>query len=416
MNYSETLNYIFSLKTVSLKPSLDRINAALSELGNPQNSLKAIHIAGTNGKGSVASMIAEILKSTGKKVGLFISPYIIEFTERIQINGIYINKNDLCHFSEKVALLQPKLAKRGLELGQFEFITAVAFLYFKERNWDYVVLETGLGGRFDATNVIPNPICTVITKVSYDHTAVLGNTLKQITGEKAGIIKHNVPCVTSNQETEALEVITETCKKQAASLLIVDLADIEDSKLDLNGTTFSYKGQCYATSLCGVHQAENAAVAIEAVKVAEPYISADVIDEGLSKVRHPARLEVFKNDNTVIIDGAHNPDGAASLAAFLREIEFKGNLIFGGMKDKNLREVAELISPFAEKIITVTVETNPRSENAETLKELFNVYNNNVYAADCYIDALTLTKDAPTVICGSLYLAADMRRYFDKTN
>ncbi len=416
MNYTETLNYIFSLKTVSLNPSLERITTALELLDNPQNFLNVIHIAGTNGKGSVASMISEILKAHNKKIGLFVSPFIVDFTERIQINGSYIGKNDLCRLSERVAQIQSELSDRGLALGQFEFITAVALLYFKEQKCDYVVLETGLGGRYDATNIFSCPACTVITKISYDHTAILGETLKQIAGEKAGIIKSRVPCITCQQDREAFEVLNETCNSLEAPLTVINKDSIKDVKVGINGTTFSFKGAKYSTSLCGKHQTENAALAIETVKTVVPDISVATINKGLSRVRHPARLEIFESEYPVIIDGAHNPDGAANLAAFLREINFKGNLVFGGMKDKNIREVAELLSPFADKIITVTVENNPRAETAEKLKSLFGLYNNNVYAAKNYDEALALTSNAPTVFCGSLYLAADMRSYFDKTN
>ena len=414
MNYNEALNYIFSLKTVSLNPSLQRISMALDLLGNPQNSLKAIHIAGTNGKGSVASSVSKILIENGNKVGLFISPYIIDFTERIQINGSYISKTDLCRLTEQVNSIQVSLATSGLEMGQFEFITAVALLYFKEQNCDYVVLETGLGGKYDATNVFPDPECTVITKISYDHTAILGNTLEQIAGEKAGIIKYGVPCVTCQQSNEAFNVINNTCVNLASPLYTVKKSDISNVSISLNGTDFIYKGKKYFTSLCGTHQAENAALAIETVKRVDENISTNIINSGLAGVKHPARLEIFGSNPPVIIDGAHNPDGAKSLAEFLRSIKFCGNIIFGGMKDKNLKEVAEILSPFAQKVITVTVEDNPRAQTAEELAAIFSTYNN-VYVAKSYTEAICITNNTPTVICGSLYLAADMRKFFDKT-
>ena len=416
MNYSETLNYIFSLKTVSLNPSLERITAALDLLDNPQNSLKAVHIAGTNGKGSVASMISEILKADGKKVGMFISPYIIDFKERIQINGHYISESDLCRLTEQVVSVQFKLAETSLELGQFEFITAVALLYFKEQNCDYVVLETGIGGRFDATNVFQKPICTVITKISYDHTAILGDTLEKIAGEKAGIIKRGVPCITCHQDGAANKVITETCKGLSTPLIVIKPDSITDVKVDFNGTDFFYKSVMYTTSLCGIHQAENAALAIEAMKNSEFNISDRVIKAGLANVLHPARIEIFNSKFPIIIDGAHNPNGAESLVDFLSSVNFKGNIIFGGMKDKNLHKIAKILSPFANKIVTVTVLNNPRAQSGEELKSIFINYNKNVSVAESYETALELTKDAPTVICGSLYLAADMRRYFDITN
>ncbi len=416
MTYNETLDYIFSLKTVSLNPSLERISAALRLLSNPLDSLKAIHIAGTNGKGSVASMIAEILKLSGKKTGLFISPYIVEFCERIQINGEYIPKTDLCILAEKVIPVQQKLKEQGLELGQFEFITAVALLYFKEQNCDYVVLETGLGGRFDATNVFEDPICTVITKISFDHTAILGNSLEQIAGEKAGIIKKGVPCVTCVQSPKAGSVIETTCQKLDAPLFVVDADQVQKVDVGVTATTFFYKNENYEVSLLGVHQVENALLAIEAVKIVIPEISQPTIKSALSNVVHPARLEVVSQNPPIIIDGAHNPDGALALSRWMDMVNFKGNIIFGGMKDKKLCEVARMLGSKALSIITVAVEDNPRSESAQNLKELFLQFNNNVIAADSYTKALKLCEGTPTIICGSLYLAADMRRYIGKTN
>ena len=415
MNYNEALNYIFSLKTVSLNPSLARISAALEQLSNPQNSLKAIHIAGTNGKGSVASMIAKILEADFHKVGLFVSPYIIDFRERIQINGVYIAEDDLCRLTEQVASVNRKLSEKGIELGQFEFITAVALLYFKEQGCDYLVLETGLGGRFDATNVFDKPICTVITKISYDHTGILGNTLKEIAYEKAGIIKAGVKCVTCEQAWEAFEVVSHTCQQLNAPLNLIKTHDVENVETNLNGTSFIYQGKSFFTSLCGKHQAENAALALEAIRCIDKEVSDRAIVQGLKRVKHPARLEAF-NDGKVIVDGAHNPDGAQSLSDFLSEVNFKGNILFGGMKDKNIDEVAKILAPFADKIFTVTIKDNPRAQTAEELKSIFSIYSNNVYAINSYDEAFNLSVDTPLVVCGSLYLAADVRKRFDKTN
>ncbi len=415
MTYNKVLDYIFTLKTVSLNPSLRRISAALELLSNPQNELKAIHIAGTNGKGSVASMISEILKADGKKVGLFISPYIVEFAERIQINGTYISKAELCRLAERIIPVQETLREKGLELGQFEFITAMALLYFKEQRCDYVVLEVGLGGRYDATNVFKKPLCTVITKISFDHTAILGDTIEQIAGEKAGIIKAEVPLITCSQISEAGEILASCCQNLSSPLTVINPAAVQNAEIGFSGTSFSYKGEKFSLSLLGSHQVENALLAIEAVKISIPSISNDTIRIGISNVRHPARLEVIRSNPSVIIDGAHNPDGAVALVSFLKSVDFGGNIIFGGMRDKNLQEVAKILSPYAKRIITVTVENNPRSETAINLKSIFGKYNNNVHAADSYSEALELIGDTPTVICGSLYLAADMRKYFDKT-
>ncbi len=416
MQYADALNYIFSLKTVSLNPSLERTTSALALLGNPQNSLKVIHIAGTNGKGSVAAMTAEILKAAGLKVGLFISPFIIDFCERIQVDGEFIPKSALCKFTKQVMSVQTVLKEKGLELGQFEFITVLAFLYFKNMNCDYVVLETGLGGRYDATNTVSKPLCTVITKISLDHTAILGDTIEKIAKEKVGIIKEGIPVVTCEQPQGAMKLIKETSLNLNASLLVTNLKNAEQIKINVNSTEFLFKGEHYKTSLLGRHQVENAILAITAVRTVLPNIAYNSLKRGLANVQHPARLELISNAPPIIIDGAHNPDGAITLADYLREAKFCGTLIFGGMKDKNISEVAKTLSNSAQKIITVAVQNNPRAETAENMKSIFSQFHNNVVAAKSYTQALSILENQPTVICGSLYLAADMRKLICKNH
>ena len=254
-----------------------------------------------------------------------------------------------------------------------------------------------------------------LTVVGYLPFITLGDSLKLIAGEKAGIIKHRVPCVTCAQDPEAMSVIIDGCADSSAPISMVEPTDIVNVTVGYNGTDFKYKGVCYTTSLIGAHQAENAALAIETILCLNECISVDVINKGLIRVKHPARIEVFNKERPIIIDGAHNPDGAESLAAFLRKVEFDGCMIFGGMKDKNLDEVARILASYPQKIITVTVENNPRAQTAEQLKTTFYQYNPNVYAAKSYEEAIKMIDGNSTLICGSLYLAADMRKYFDKT-
>ena len=216
MNYDEALSYVHSLLVFGSKPGLDRINEVMAKLGNPQNNLKFIHIAGTNGKGSTATMLSNVYIKAGLKVGLYISPFVIDFRERIQLNGQMIGKTDFAHFAQKIK-------DANVTLTEFEFITAVAFCYFAEKQCDIVILETGLGGRLDATNIIEKPLCSVITHISLDHTGVLGDTLEQIAAEKCGIIKNRGLTVTDmNQEPEVLKVI----KAHSDSLVIPSKEDL----------------------------------------------------------------------------------------------------------------------------------------------------------------------------------------------
>ena len=235
MNYNEALSYIHSLQVFGSVPGLERISELLNLLGNPQDDLKFIHVAGTNGKGSVSTMLSEIHRAAGGRVGLYTSPYVVDFRERIQLDGEYIEKEELARLTELVK-------STGVHVTEFEFITALAFLYFKEKKCDIVVLEVGLGGRFDATNVIKAPLCSVITRIDLDHTDYLGDTVEKVAAEKCGIIKDGAPTVTyPDQPSGALGVI----KASAPDLTVADKEEIKTVKSDLFGNSFIYKGEPY---------------------------------------------------------------------------------------------------------------------------------------------------------------------------
>ena len=305
MKYFEILNYIHSLGNFSLPPTLDRIKAVLKILGNPQNNFKSVHIAGTNGKGSVSSMTAKVFKNAGFKTALFISPYVIDFRERIQINGEFITENDLCTYAERIMATKAQLT-------EFEFITAMAFLYFSDKKCEIAVIETGLGGRLDATNSLQNVMVSVITKIGLDHTAVLGDTLEKIAAEKCGIIK-NAPLVTSfNQPEGAMGVL----KKY--NPIIPDKNELKIFKSDISGNTYIYKGVKYSTSLIGYHQIENSLIVIEMVKNCGINIPTETVQKSITDTYFPARLEIISKKPLIVLDGAHNPDGAAALAKFLK--------------------------------------------------------------------------------------------------
>lgn len=400
MNYKETLNYIHSLGAFSHKASLERITAVCEKLGNPQNDFKCIHIAGTNGKGSTSAFITSALMAAGYKVGTFVSPFITDFCDRIQINGKYITHDDLCRLSQRVI-------DTGVALTEFEFITAVGFLYFSENKIDVAVLETGLGGRFDATNVIPKPLLSVITKIGLDHTAVLGDTLSQIAEEKCGIIKDDNVVTSHNQPTDALSVI----KNHAPNVIIPDTNNLKDVKRSVLGNGFIYKDVRYETSLGGDYQIENALIAIETLKNCGLPINETDIQAGLKNAFIPARLEVVSRDPLIIIDGAHNPDGADALATALKEYN-DITAIIGVMRDKNYKEVLSKTLPLCKNVICVKPNVS-RALPADELAVTAQQYCNNIFIGDNLKDAFVIAKEKsnnnPIFIFGSLYLASEIR-------
>lgn len=406
MTYKETLGYIHSLGNFSLPAGLDRIKAVLKRLGNPQNGFKSIHIAGTNGKGSVSCMLSSVFKTAGYKTGTFISPFIIDFRERIQINGELISENDLVHYAQRVK-------KLGVELTEFEFITAVAFLYFTEQKIDILICETGLGGRLDATNTLDNLACAVITKIGLDHTAILGDTFEKIAAEKCGILR-DCPTVTSPcQHQGALNFI----KEKAKELYIPETGKLAIVTSDITGNTFIYKGERYETGLSGEYQIENAVTVIETVKHSGYNVPYNIIYEGIKTARFPARLEVISKSPIVILDGAHNPDGAEVLEKELRKYSGNVTAIIGMMRDKNADEVLKLTLKHCKSCVAVAVPDLPRSMKAAELCDIACEYCD-CKAAENLLSAIAIAKEIsqgePIFVFGSLYLASAIRPLLQK--
>ncbi len=402
MNYDEALNYVHSLLVFGSKPGLDRMTEVMAKLGNPQNSLKFIHVAGTNGKGSTATMLSNVYVKAGLKVGLYISPFVTDFRERIQLNGQMIEKTDF-------ALTAQKVRDTGVTLTEFEFITAAAFCYFAEKECDIVILETGLGGRLDATNIIEKPLCSVITHVSLDHTGVLGDTLEQIAAEKCGIIKNRGLTVTDMaQESEVFRVI----KSHTDSLVVPSKEDLKILSSDIFGNTFIYKGEKYETTLAGLHQVNNALGVIETVKNALP-VSEEILKTAIKETVFPARCEIISKNPLIVLDGAHNPDGANALKSVMENYSGEITAVVGMMADKDCGEVLKTLLPNCKNVITVTVSENPRSISAEALMSLARPYCENCFIAENYDDAIEkavrLSEGKPVFVFGSLYLASAIR-------
>ncbi|MDF2547951.1 MAG: bifunctional folylpolyglutamate synthase/dihydrofolate synthase [Anaerosolibacter sp.] len=425
MNYEQALDYIHSIYKFGSKLGLDNINYLLQLMGNPQQGLKVIHVAGTNGKGSTCAYIRSVLAEQGFRVGLYTSPYLEEFTERIQINGVNIPKENLAEITtfvkEKVELM---LSHGKNHPTEFEVVTAIGFEYFKRQKIDYLVLEVGLGGRGDSTNVIDAPLVSVITPIAYDHMDYLGDTLGKIAFEKAGIIKANCPVVTYLQKDEAMEVIEEVSRAVNAPLNIAPIKQIELVSYDDSGQCFhgfygNEKIENLKISMLGEHQIENAAVALTALNILASVhqipISKKALYDGFMNAKWPGRLEIITRNPTTIIDGAHNVHGMQALTKTIKKLytEKSMTLVIGILGDKDVEGMLGEIVPLANRII-LTKPNNPRAMALDKLAEMIGVYGKTAKKSISIFHAIQEALDCSTpddliVFCGSLYMIGDVR-------
>ncbi|NLL63630.1 MAG: bifunctional folylpolyglutamate synthase/dihydrofolate synthase [Ruminococcaceae bacterium] len=419
LDYEAALNFISGRAIFGSRPGFERINALLDRLDHPEKGLKYIHIAGTNGKGSVCNTVANILTKAGYKTGLFISPFVSNFRERMQINGEYIEKTSLVTHTETVRKVVKEISKLNIEPTEFEIITAIMFLYFKAEKCDVVVLEVGLGGLLDSTNVIDTPLCSAIVSISFDHMSVLGNTIEEIAVQKAGIIKSNgVTICAPNQPENALHVIRTACFERKNKLIIADPSEIDLISDSILGNTISFDSITATLPLIGKHQIDNFSVSREIIKVLISKgfeISNDAIKAGIETTTVPARVEVLSTNPLVILDGGHNVDGAKALKnALCKYIADKTKtLVIGVMADKEVDLVLSILAPLAKNIITTLPNSN-RSMKAEELAKAAKKYCKNVESiknpTDAFDKALKIKNDS-IIICGSLYLAGDVRQH-----
>lgn len=412
MNYTESLNYIHSLMRFGSRPGLERITELLHRLGDPQERLEIIHVAGTNGKGSTCTFLSNILRTAGKKTGLYISPYVTVFNERIQIDGLPIPDRDLARYTERVKRAVDEMPDDGCPITEFEFITAVAFLYFYEQKCDAVVLEVGLGGRLDATNTITHPKASVIARIALDHTAILGNTEAEIAFEKCGIIKKNCPVITTaDNSDEALTVIKKIAAERGCDLSISNKNEVQILSEDVFGSRLLWQGEEYKIGLPGEHQISNALNAVTTIRAAYPEVTVTQIKQGLNNATFAARCEVISKEPLVILDGSHNPNGTGALAELLKKTEINNaTAIVGFMADKDVSDAVQLLKGAFKRIITVKVQSNARTMTAEELKSVCESICDDVIAADSYEQAIKLAEtDDKIIVFGSLYLAGDIR-------
>lgn len=365
MTYDEALEFIRNASMLGSKPGLHNISRLLELMGNPQKKLKFVHVAGTNGKGSTVAFISSILIESGYKTGIFTSPYIQRMSEQIKINNIEIGADQ---FTRLIEFAKGKseimLQQEGCHPTEFEITTAIAFEYFYEQECDVVVLEVGLGGRLDATNVIGTPDLGVITAISYDHTDFLGDTLEKIASEKAGIIKHNGDIVTYLNPPSVEKIIEEACVEKEAKLHNTDFMQIKSNSFDIDGQTFDFKEyKTLQITLLGEHQLKNAAVSVNAAEILKGKgynITEETIRSGLLKSRWPGRLEVLRRDPILLIDGAHNFDGVKALKAGLDALfaDKKLTFIMGVLGNKDYQAMLKHILPGCKKLFTVTPNSN----------------------------------------------------------
>lgn len=422
MTYAQALEYIHSRRPNAPKPGLERIKKLLSLLGDPQKKLRFVHVAGTNGKGSTCAMIASVLQAAGYKTGLYTSPFIHVFNERMRINGQVIPDDELAEITEKV-----RAAAETMELtpAEFEVVTAIGFEYFARENCDIVVLEVGLGGRFDATNVIEMPECAVICNIGFDHTEILGDTLEKIAMEKAGIIKPGCSvAVYPDQDASVISTLAAICRERGASLRIAEDDEIELHYDDLKGQEFCY---CDDTplriSLLSDHQCRNAALALECIEVLRARgfdISPEAVKTGLAKTRWPGRFELIGKKPFFIADGGHNTQCAESIRVNMEYYfpDEKRVFLLGMLADKDVCGFADIIAPCADAFVCVR-PASPRALEPKELAEKLKKYKKPVFVAESVAEGVRMAKGAAGesgAVCatGSLYLMGDVRRAMGK--
>lgn len=418
MTYQQAVAQINSLLQFGSRPGLDRIGMLLDRMGRPQDKVKFIHVAGTNGKGSVCTMLSSVLRSAGYKTGLFISPFIIDFRERIQINGEMIPEQALAQITGEIMPLVGQMAQENEIITEFELITAIAFAWYAQEQCDVVVLETGLGGLYDSTNVIGTPLASVITSISLDHTAVLGDTLAEIAYQKAGIIKPNGRTVFYPQQKEVDDCILKTAREKGNVFYSADAYRPELVSSTIQGMKLRFGGLELTLPLIGAHQVKNAAAALAAVQALKDGgldIPDRAVQEGVARAFIPARLELLCKQPTVLLDGAHNPGG---LKAFSEAVKTycKGKntvCIMGMLRDKDSVTSLSYIKGLFPAVIALAPE-NPRAMAAEEFAQEAQEYFDMVLPMHDKEHAVKRAfelagEDGAVVVCGSLYLAAELR-------
>ena len=416
MTYEEAIAYIHGMYWRGSKLGLVRVTELCHLLGDPQNTLKFIHVAGTNGKGSTCAMLSKILCAEGYNTGLFVSPYVDRFNERIQLNNTPIPDDDLAALVTEIAPVVDSMENPATE---FEVITAVAFLYYARKKCDYVVLEVGLGGELDSTNVIKTPLLSIITAIDYDHMHILGDTIEEIASAKAGIVKDGGTVLFYGQHENALPVIETACEKHGAELHVVDRSTLKEGTYDLHGQTFDYRGyRDLRLGLLGKYQMKNAATVIDAVELLRKKgvaISDEAMRKGLAETVWPARFELLREDPPFFVDGGHNPHGVRGTVETYQRLfpDRKAKIIMGMMRDKDVSQSIGLLLPIAKEFYTVT-PNNDRAMPSEELAALIRTFGATATPFSSVADAIETAArgEEPSLAVGSLYMAGEVHEAF----
>ena len=416
MNYTESLEYIHNISWTFCKPGLDRISELCERLGNPQKDLKFIHVAGTNGKGSFCSMTDSVLRAAGYKTGLYTSPYIRFFNERMCVDGKPISDEELADITSYVKPIADGMTDKPTE---FELITAIAFEYFKRNKCDVVVLEAGMGGRLDSTNIIREPLLSVITGIALDHVAFLGDTVEKIAAEKAGIIKDNSPVLYGGEDRAAGKVISDTAKQRGSEFFSVNYEKIENLESTLDGSRFDFLShKNVKINLLGLYQPRNAAVVLSAVDILRGQgmsIPEEAVLDGLASATWAGRFEIIEREPLIIFDGAHNAQGIDSAVRSIKHY-FKENKVYvltGVLKDKDYFTIAERLSEVGSKVFVMTPDS-PRALPAEEYAKVLTEKGLCAYAYGSIEDVFAAAKECakrdgvPLVCLGSLYVYVDL--------
>ena len=415
MTAKEAIAYIENQGWSTTRLGLERTKELLERLGNPQKKLKFVHVAGSNGKGSTCAMLDAVLRAAGYRTGLYISPYIQDFCERMQVDGKNIPGGALAELTEEVKAVADAMADHP---SQFELVTAIAMLWFVREKCDIVVLEVGMGGALDSTNAIDAPEVAVIANIGLEHTEYLGDTLEKIAGTKAGIVKPGCDCVCYDGAPEVTAVVRSACAERGVPLRVAEFSQIAALDHDLSGQRFCFRGEAFSLALLGAHQLHNAAVALETVEALRRRgwkIPAGAVEEGLRTVRWPARFEVLSPAPLFVLDGGHNPQCAQALAEVLRDYlpGEKVTFLMGVLADKDWRAMLDAVSPFAARFVCVTPDSPRALPAAELAAELAR---RGFAAVSCArVEAgvrAALEAGGPVVAFGSLYMAGAVRSAF----
>lgn len=422
MNYAESIEYIHAINWCFCKPGLERIGTLCSLLGNPQKKLRFIHVAGTNGKGSFCAMLDSVLRQAGYKVGLFTSPYIRFFNERICFDGAPISDGELAEVTSYVRPFADSMEEKPTE---FELITAIGFEYFKRKECDVVILEAGMGGRLDSTNIIDSPALSVITGIALDHTSFLGDTVEKIAYEKAGIIKKGVPVLFGGNDASAEDIIRRKAAERESEFFVTDRSAISNICPSLSGTSFDFGDRKnIEISLLGLYQPLNTANVLTAVDILRSQgisVSEESIYLGLKAAKWHARFELLSKDPVIIYDGAHNPEGISAAVRSIKAYfpEEKVYVLSGVMKDKDYNAIATDLATVASHAFTVTPD-NPRALDAKEYAAVLREHSIKAVAFESLKEALqTAVKKAradktPLFCLGSLYMYSELIEIFEK--